>query len=119
MSNIGNTNILEYKGYYGSVEFSLADGVLFGKVQGIKSLISYEGKTLPDLYEDFCGAIDDYLEMCRAEGIVPEKAFKGCFNVRLAPDIHKRAFMAASSKGISLNSFVEESIRHSLEMSGD
>lgn len=28
------------KGYVGSVEFSDADGVLFGKVQGVRSLIS-------------------------------------------------------------------------------
>lgn len=33
------------KGYVGSVEFSDADGVFFGKVQGVRSLISYEGET--------------------------------------------------------------------------
>ena len=36
-------NIMEYKGYVGSVEFSEPDGIFFGKVQGIRSLISYEG----------------------------------------------------------------------------
>jgi ABC-2 type transport system ATP-binding protein len=34
---------MEYKGYVGSVEFSENDGVFYGKVQGIRSLISYEG----------------------------------------------------------------------------
>ena len=30
---------MEYKGYIGSVEVSEEDGVFFGKVQGIRSLI--------------------------------------------------------------------------------
>ena len=37
------TNAMEYKGYYGTVEYSSADDVLFAKVIGINSLISYEG----------------------------------------------------------------------------
>ena len=42
-------NIMEYKGYVGSVEFSESDGVFFGKVQGIRSLISYEGTSATEL----------------------------------------------------------------------
>ena len=35
-------NTIQYKGYVGSVEFSEEDGIFFGKVMGIRSLISYE-----------------------------------------------------------------------------
>ena len=45
-------NTMEYKGYVGSVEFSEADGVFFGKVQGIRSLISYEGENAKALIRD-------------------------------------------------------------------
>ena len=38
-------NTLEYKGYVGSLEFSEEDSLLFGKVLGIRSLISYEGES--------------------------------------------------------------------------
>ena len=55
-------DIMEYKGYIGSVEFSENDGVFYGKVQGIRSLISYEGKNLSELAADFHGAVDDYIE---------------------------------------------------------
>lgn len=41
------------KGYVGSVEFSDEDGVFFGKVQGVRSLISYEGETREALQADF------------------------------------------------------------------
>ena len=36
-------NTMEYKNYIGSVEFSEADELFFGKVLGIRSLVSYEG----------------------------------------------------------------------------
>lgn len=65
-------NKMEYKGYVGSVEFSESDYLFFGKVQSIRSLISYEGKNEKELVEDFRGAVDDYLEMCRACGDEPE-----------------------------------------------
>ena len=65
------TNAMEYKGYYGTVEYSSADDVLFGKVIGINSLISYEGTSIAELRDDFEAAVDDYLEACKANGIDP------------------------------------------------
>jgi len=53
---------MRYKDYYGTVEFSAADRILFGKVLGVKGLISYEGDSIERLREDFEGAVDDYLE---------------------------------------------------------
>ena len=73
-------NTIEYKGYIGSVEFSEEDNLFFGKVMGIRSLISYEGENSTDLITDFHNAIEDYLEACKAEGREPEKAYKGSFN---------------------------------------
>lgn len=58
-------NTIHYKGYVGSVEFSEEDGIFYGKVLGIRSLISYEGESIPDLLADFHDAVDDYLENCR------------------------------------------------------
>lgn len=58
------SNTIEYKGYIGSVEFSEADGIFFGRVLGIPDLISYEGATKKELVDDFHGAIDDYLTFC-------------------------------------------------------
>lgn len=55
---------MEYKGYIGSIEFSETDGVYFGKVQGIRSLVSYEGASARELIEAFHSAVDDYLALC-------------------------------------------------------
>lgn len=107
-------NTLEYKGYVGSIEFSEADELFFGRIMGIRSLISYEGTTAAELLADFRGAVDDYLAMCEAEGVEPEKAYKGSFNVRISPAMHKDAAIAAHSQQISLNSFVENAIASAL-----
>ncbi|MCL2109532.1 MAG: toxin-antitoxin system HicB family antitoxin [Oscillospiraceae bacterium] len=70
------SNLLEYMGYYGTVEFSAPDNVLFGEVLGIEGLISYHGKSIDELRENFVSAIDDYLEMCENENMTPQKPHK-------------------------------------------
>ena len=107
-------NTMEYKGYVGSVEFSEEDALFYGKVLGIRALISYEGTNAAELVTDFHGAVDDYLELCAQSGTEPEKAYKGSFNVRISPELHKQAVIAAMSHNMSLNSFVETSIQQVL-----
>lgn len=51
----------EYRGYVGSVEYSEEDGVFFGKLIGIRDLVSYEGETLELLEKDYREAVDFYL----------------------------------------------------------
>ena len=71
------SNTIKYKGYIGSIEFSEEDGGFYGKVQGIRSLISYEGENAKDLIKDFHMAVDDYLQLCAERETEPEKAYKG------------------------------------------
>ena len=80
---------------------------------GIRSLISYEGETARELLEDFHGAVDDYLESCKAEGKEPEVAFKGSFNIRLSPELHKRIFIYATAHQMSMNRYIEETLAKS------
>ena len=68
------SNYLEYKGYIGSIEFSDEDMVFYGKVQGIRSLISYEGISAKSLVKDFHEAVDDYLELGVSRGMEPERS---------------------------------------------
>ena len=102
---------LSYKGYTGSIEYSKEDNLLYGKVLGIKGLISYEGKTGKELELNFTEAIEEYLSTCEEEGIAPEKSFKGSFNVRIPSELHRKAALLAMEEKVSLNNFVAESIR--------
>ena len=65
-----------YRGYTGSIEYSEEEQVFFGKVLGLRSLISYEGDTIDELLENFREAVDDYLAVCEEVGISPERAYE-------------------------------------------
>ena len=106
-------NTIQYKGYVGSVEFSEEDGIFYGKVMGIRSLISYEGENAKDLLVDFHDAVDEYLEACESEGKEPEVAFKGSFNIRLSPDLHKKLFIYATAHQMSINKYIEDTLKDS------
>ena len=110
-------NTFEYRGYIGTIEFSEEDALFFGKVMGIRYLISYEGKNANELISDFHSAVDDYLSVCEAEGREPEKAYKGSFNIRISPELHKQLVVCATSRQMSLNSFVENALRKSVVIS--
>ena len=109
-------NTMEYKGYIGSVEFSEKDEVFFGKVLGIRALISYEGTSAKELIEDFHGAVDAYLEMCSETEEEPEKAYKGSFNIRISPELHKQIAVYAMSQQVSINSLVERALQNFVMM---
>lgn len=67
------SNILYYKGYYGKIEYSAEDKVIYGKIMGIHSLISFESESATDIETEFHNAVDNYLSYCEEEGIEPEK----------------------------------------------
>ena len=104
-------NFVEYKSYIGSIEFDQESNVFYGKVMGIRALISFEGESAKELVEDFHNAVDEYLDMCKSENKMPEKAYKGSFNVRISPELHRLAAINASMNQMTLNSLVEKAIQ--------
>jgi predicted HicB family RNase H-like nuclease len=63
--------MLEYKGYLGSVEYSDEDEVLRGRPELICHLVTYEGADAKGIKAAFQEAVDDYLQLCEAEGRKP------------------------------------------------
>lgn len=104
------SDVLSYKNYNGTVEYSKEDKCLFGKVIGIKSLLSYEGSSVEELEDDFKSVIDEYLQDCEERGVVPEQPYKGSFNVRISPELHRTLAIYAMENGKSLNAAVEEAL---------
>ena len=108
-------NTMEYKGYVGSVEFAEEKTCFFGTVLGISTRITYEGESAWKLITNFHTAVDEYLTLCQKEGIQPESAYSGTINIRISPELHKQAALAALSKDITLNQFIETAIQGVLE----
>ncbi|MCH5213922.1 MAG: type II toxin-antitoxin system HicB family antitoxin [Muribaculaceae bacterium] len=107
-------NTLQYKGFLGSVEFSEADGVFFGKIEGINALVNFEGESVKELTEAFHEAVEDYLVFCEEEGIEPHKSYSGALNVRLTPDIHSRVAALAKQTGVSINAFIRKAVENQI-----
>lgn len=107
-------DILTYKGFIGSVHFSADDNIFFGKVEGINDLITFEGESVQELKNAFHYVIDEHIRDCEAEKIPVEKSYKGSFNVRLTPDLHRKAAITAKLRGRTLNAFVKEAIERNL-----
>jgi len=105
-------DVLQYKNFIGSVHFSTEDDVFFGKVEGINDLITFEGKTVNEIKTAFQEAVCDYIDICEKKGKKPHKSYKGSFNVRINPELHKKAAIKAHVKGISLNQFVQLAIEN-------
>lgn len=103
-------DILQYKDYIGSVHFNADDEVFFGKIEGIDDLVSFEGNNVIDLKHAFEEAVDDYLSLCKETGKKTEKSYKGSFNIRIAPELHKKAKLLAIMQGISLNQFIQKAV---------
>lgn len=110
-------NTITYRGYTGSVEFSAENNIFYGKVLGVCASISYKGYDASELLDNFHRAIDDYYASCTAQGITPEKPYKGSFNVRIGSELHQRAALTALQQGSTLNAFVERAICQALSES--
>lgn len=108
-------NTLSYKGFIGSVSYSNEDGVLFGKIEGINDLVTYESTEVSDLVKQFRISVDEYIESCKHFNKPLLKSFKGSFNVRVKPDIHQQAAMLAKMQGISLNQLVQKAIEKEIQ----
>jgi len=103
-------DILQYKGYYAEIHFSADDEIFFGKLLGISDLVSFEGASVAELKKAFHEAVEDYLETCTELGKEPEKTYKGSFNVRISPELHRKAATYASIRKMTLNELVKQAI---------
>jgi predicted HicB family RNase H-like nuclease len=107
-------DVLKYKEFMGSVHYSAEDDVFFGKLIGVDDLITFEGESIQELKDAFKEAVDDYVELCESVGKSPQKSYKGTFNVRIQPNLHRQAAHRSIELGLSLNQFVEQAISDKL-----
>lgn len=104
-------NILEYKGYHTIIEYDVETFKLRGKIEGINDFVNFESDNPKMIEQEFHTAVDDYLVFCQAVGKEPDKEYKGTFNVRIQPELHKKLAVLASKNGESLNNTVERAIQ--------
>jgi len=108
-------DVLIYKGFLGSVHFSSEDECFFGKIEGIDDLVTFEGQNIKALKKSFHEAVEDYIELCEITKKPLLKSYKGSFNIRISPELHRKAVQKSLMLGISLNQLVQQAIEKEVE----
>ncbi len=112
-------NILEYKGYMVKVCYDAKRCLLYGKVDGIVDAVNFETENPREVEQAFHDAVDHYLHFCESVGRRPAKAYKGQFNVRIAPELHKSISLWAAAHDMTMNAAVERAIERFVENGDD
>lgn len=112
-------DILKYKEYEGTAELDMSRGICRGKVLFIDDLVTYEADSPRQLQSEFELAVEDYLATCASVGKEPQRPFRGLFNVRVSPELHRAAALRAASDAVSLNDVVVRALDCFLNVRAD
>jgi predicted HicB family RNase H-like nuclease len=106
---------MSYRGYAARVEYDDEDGLFFGRISGIGDGVHFHGETVAELRKAFREAVEGYLEVCAKVGKAPQKPYSGQIMVRVDPQVHARAALAAELSGKSLAKWTEEKLRENAD----
>jgi predicted HicB family RNase H-like nuclease len=106
--------MMEYRGYSAEVAFDDEARILHGEVVNTRDVITFQAEAVAVLEEEFHKSVDVYLQFCQEIGQEPEKPFSGKFVVRLSPETHRQAYLAAKRAGKSLNTWVSDILQEKL-----
>lgn len=101
---------MNYKGYEAKVVFDDEARLFHGEVINTRDVITFQGKSVDELENAFKQSVEDYLKWCEEDGVHPEKPFSGKFNIRISPELHRKAVLAANKIDYSLNKFIEKAL---------
>ena len=102
---------MTYKGYTARVEYDERDRIFVGRVLRVRERISFHGATVAELTRDFHAAIAHYLALCAKRGETPAKPYSGKLMLRVPPELHAAAALAAEATGASLNQWATNVLR--------
>ena len=106
--------MMEYKGYIGYAEFDDETEVFQGEVINTRDVITFQGVSVKELWREFEKSVDVYLDFCKRHGKEPDKPFSGKLVLRLTPELHRKAFIAAKREGKSLNTWLVDQLKQAV-----
>ena len=105
-------NTMLYKGYSARIEFDEEDRIFVGHLAGIRDIVGFHGSSVDELEAGFHEAVDDYLAHCAKLGLPVNKPFSGRMLLRVPPEVHAQASVAAKVAGLSLNQWAANVLEH-------
>jgi len=100
--------MMRYKGYTGEVEYDAEAKILYGHVIDFDDVITFESERADEIEDEFHRSVDVYLDWCAERGKEPKKPFSGKLILRIPPDVHHDAVIAATRGRKSLNAWIAD-----------
>ena len=110
-------NAMTHKGYTARIDYDSEDHILVGRITGIRDVIGFHADNVAALQAAFVEAVEDYLAACEKLGQSPNKPASGRLMLRVPPEVHSAALVAAQVSGKSLNQWAAEMLEKATQQS--
>lgn len=108
-------NVMTIGGYEAVINYDPEIQMFRGEFMGLNGGADFYAKDVAGLQHEGEISLKVFLEACAEDGVDPRKHFSGKFSLRLDPETHKAATVAAAAHGQSLNQWATEAIRQAAQ----
>jgi predicted HicB family RNase H-like nuclease len=110
--------MMTYKGYLAHITFDAQANLFHGEVINIRDVVTFQGQSVDELRQALADSVEDYLSFCAERGEAPDQPFSGRFTVRLSPEQHRKAILAAEKAGKDVAQWVTEMLEQATRSTG-
>lgn len=107
-------NKMNINGYQAIISYDPEIQMFRGEFIGLNGSADFYARDVDGLKHEGAISLKVFLEACKEDGVNPQKIFSGKFSLRLAPETHKAAAIAAAASGLSLNQWTARIIQQAL-----
>lgn len=108
-------NTMKINGYQAVISFDSDIQMFRGEFVGLNGGADFYAKDVDGLRREGEISLRVFLEACAEDGVDPRKPFSGKFSLRVDPELHEAAAIAAAAHGQSLNQWAAEAIRQAAQ----
>lgn len=103
-------NILNIDGYKSVISYDPDTEMFRGEFVDLNGGADFYASDVTTLKKEAKTSLRIFLEECKKRGIEPKKQYSGKFVLRVSPETHHAAALAAQASGVSLNQWVADVI---------
>lgn len=107
-------NVMTINGYQAVITFDPEISMFRGEFLGLNGGADFYAADVEGLHREGETSLRVFLDACEKRGIDPRKHYSGKFVLRLEPEIHEAAAIAAAAHGQSLNQWAVQTIREAV-----
>jgi len=108
-------NVIEIDGYKAVIAFDPEISMFRGEFVSLNGGADFYADSVHSLQDEGRKSLNVFLEICNEKGIEPRREFSGRFNLRLDPQTHQAAVIAAAASNESLNEWASKAIKEAVK----